>query len=132
VRAGQYPKLFLDSGNYALGRHNIPISQALAESRFWVLLVKVLFLAINLLSLGIAVLGVITSRKRIHSLIHMISFPVFLLLVQLPMWTESRYSLPIMPMVAIFFAVGWQRITQNTKFAVGSIGLRQASPVTEA
>ena len=128
VRAGQYPKLFLDSGNYALGRHNIPISQALAESRFWVLLVKVLFMAINLLSLGIAVLGVISERKRISSLVHMLSFPIFFLIVQLPMWTESRYSLPIMPMVAIFFAVGWQRITQNTKFAIGSNRRWQTSP----
>jgi 4-amino-4-deoxy-L-arabinose transferase-like glycosyltransferase len=127
VRAGQYPKLFLDSGNYALGRYNIPISQALAESRFWVLLVKVLFLAINLLSLGIAVLGVYVERKRMPSLIHLLSFPVFLLLVQLPMWTESRYSLPIMPVVAIFFAVGWQHLMRNTRFAMGNDRLKQAS-----
>jgi 4-amino-4-deoxy-L-arabinose transferase-like glycosyltransferase len=132
VRAGQYPKLFLDSGNYVLGRYNIPISQALAESRFWVLLVKVLFLAINLLTLGIAVLGVYVERKRIPSLIHLLSFPVFLLLVQLPMWTESRYSLPIMPMVAIFFAVGWQRLTRNTRFAIGRDRLRQESPANES
>jgi 4-amino-4-deoxy-L-arabinose transferase-like glycosyltransferase len=132
VRAEQYPKLFLDSGNYALGRYNIPIGQALAESRFWVLLVKVLFLVVNLLSLGIAVLGVVTSRKRIPSLIHLIAFPVFLLLVQLPMWTESRYSLPIMPVVAVFFAVGWQRITQSTRFAIGSNRLGQALPGDES
>ena len=132
VRAGQYPKLFLDSGNYALGRHNIPIGQALAESRFWVLLVKVSFLAINILSLGIAILGIISERKRIHLLIHMIAFPLFLLLVQLPMWTESRYSLPIMPMVAIFFAVGWQRITRKTRFAVGGPDSQKASPSHES
>jgi 4-amino-4-deoxy-L-arabinose transferase-like glycosyltransferase len=118
VRAEQYPKLFLDSGNYLLGRHNIPISQAFAEARLWVLLVKGLFLVGNSLVLGIAVLGFSTEWKRIHSHIHIISFPIFLLLVQLPMWTESRYSLPIMPMVAIFFAIGSWQLLQKTTGAI--------------
>ena len=113
VRAEQYPKLFVDSGNYLLGSHNIPIGQALSEGRFRVLLVKGLFFGGNLFVMGMAVLGLSTTRKRILSLIHMISFPIFLLLAQLPMWTESRYSLPIMPMVAIFFAVGLVRLTTN-------------------
>ncbi|HKS29837.1 MAG TPA: glycosyltransferase family 39 protein [Pyrinomonadaceae bacterium] len=114
VRAGQYPKLFLDSGNYLLGSHNIPISQALAELRFGVLLVKGLFLLGNLFVIVVAALGFFTERKRMASLIHLVSFPVFLLLAQLPMWTESRYSLPIMPMAAIFFAVGWRRLRNKT------------------
>jgi len=126
VRAEQYPKLFLDSGDYLLGSNNIPIRQALAESRFWVLLVKGLFLGGNLVVMGVALLGLLTERKRISSLIHIISFPIFLLLVQLPMWAESRYSLPIMPMVAIFFAVGWLRLARNTKRAISRSRARQA------
>jgi 4-amino-4-deoxy-L-arabinose transferase-like glycosyltransferase len=120
VRAEQYPKLFLDSGDYLLGSNNVPIRQALAESRFWVLLVKGLFLGGNLFVMGVAVLGLLAERTRIFSLIHIILFPIFLLLVQLPMWAESRYSLPIMPMVAIFFAVGCLRLTQNTKLVISS------------
>lgn len=116
VRAEQYPKLFLDSGNYLLGSHNIPISQALAKSRVWVLLVKGLFLTGNLFVMAIALLGVLDSRERVFTLIHLIAFPIFLLLVQLPMWAESRYSLPIMPMVAIFFAAGWMKFTRRIKF----------------
>lgn len=112
VRAQQYPKLFLDSGNYLLGSHNIPIRQALSESRFWVLLVKGLFIGGNLFVTGVALLGLLAARDRIFSLVHIISFPIFLLLVQLPMWVESRYMLPIMPMVAIFFAVGCLKLTQ--------------------
>jgi hypothetical protein len=112
IRAKQYPQLFLDSGGYFLGSHNIPIKQALAESRFSVLLIKGLFLTGNLSVLGIAVLGFITERKRFLSLIHITSFPIFLLLVQLPMWTEARYSLPITPVIAIFFAVGL-RLSQS-------------------
>ena len=118
VRAQQYPKLFLDSGNYLLGSHNVPIGQALAESRYWVLLVKGLFLGGNLFVMGVALLGLLAARGQIFSLIHMISFPIFLMLVQLPMWAESRYSLPIMPMVAIFFAVGWLRLTERPKLAL--------------
>jgi len=120
VRAEQYPKLFLDSGNYLLGPHNIPMSQALSESRFWVLLVKALFLAGNLFVMAIAVWGFVTERNNVLSLIHIVSFPIFFLLVQLPMWTESRYSLPIMPVVAIFFAVGWWRLMQRAKLAIRS------------
>jgi hypothetical protein len=120
VRAEQYPKLFLDSGNYVLGSYNIPIRQALAESRFWVLLVKGAFIVGNFIVLGIAVLGFYVERKRIPSLIHLVAFPIYLLLIHLLTWIESRYTLPIMPIVAIFFAVGWQRLMQNTRFAIGN------------
>ncbi len=129
VRTEQYPKLFLDSGDYFLGSHNIPITQAFAESRVWVLLVKGLFLAGNLFVIGMAVLGFITERKRVLSLIHIVSFPIFLLIVQIPMWTEARYSLPIMPMVAVFFAVGSWRLMQRTKLAIGSKCLKKSGAI---
>jgi 4-amino-4-deoxy-L-arabinose transferase-like glycosyltransferase len=129
VRAEQYPKLFLDSGDYLLGSHNIPVRQALAESRLWVLIVKGSFLAGNLFVIAIAALGFITEWRHIHSLIHIISLPIYLLLVQLPMWIESRYSLPIMPMVAIFFAVGWWRLMRKTKLAMSNKRLKKSSGI---
>ncbi|MDT4897102.1 MAG: hypothetical protein QOH25_2179 [Acidobacteriota bacterium] len=128
VRAGQYPKLFWDSGNYVLGSSNIPLRQALAESRFRVLLVKGSFIIGNLIVLVIAALGFYAERKRIPSLVPLIAFPIFLFFIHLLTWIESRYTLPIMPMVAIFFAVGWQRLTQNTKLWISRRRLKQTSP----
>lgn len=113
VRAQQYPKLFLDSGNYVLGSDNLPVRQALSESRYGVLLVKGAFVLGNLLAIAIAAFGLYVARKRLLTLFHLIAFPAFLLLVQLPTWTESRYSLPIMPVVAIFFAVGSLRLLRG-------------------
>jgi 4-amino-4-deoxy-L-arabinose transferase-like glycosyltransferase len=106
VRAEQYPKLFLDSGNYALGERNRPVGEALQSRDWFVLIVKAIFVLGNILLLAVCAIGVYFERKRIWQLIHLVSFPGFFLLVQLPVWTESRYSLPIMPIFAMFFAVG--------------------------
>jgi 4-amino-4-deoxy-L-arabinose transferase-like glycosyltransferase len=118
VRAIQYSKLFLDSGDYALGSHNVPVRRAVAESRFGVLLVKSAFVVGNLFVFAMALLGFYAERKRTPSIVHMIAFPIFLLFVHLLTSTESRYILPMMPMVAIFFAVGWQRHMQNSWAAI--------------
>jgi hypothetical protein len=118
VRAIQYSKLFLDSGDYALGSHNVPVRQAVAESRFGVLLVKSAFGVGNLFVFAMALLGFYAERKRTPSIVHMIAFPIFLLFVHLVTSIESRYILPMMPMVAIFSAVGWQRLMQNSLSAI--------------
>ena len=35
---------------------------------------------------------------------------LFLLVAQIPMWTEARYTIPIVPVIAIFASVGLQAL----------------------
>jgi 4-amino-4-deoxy-L-arabinose transferase-like glycosyltransferase len=106
VRAKQYPKLFVDTGDYLLGPGNVSLRAALRQRNPLVLLVKLSFVFGNLLVFALAAFGVFKERARLVSLSHLVLFPVFLLAAHLPMWVESRYALPIMPAVFIFAAVG--------------------------
>jgi 4-amino-4-deoxy-L-arabinose transferase-like glycosyltransferase len=119
VRVEQYPKLFLDSGDYVLGRYNVSIRDAVARRNYGVLLFKFLFLSGNLAALALAGWGFYLVRRRWRELLHLISFPVFLLVAQIPMWTESRYTIPIVPVIAIFASVGLQALWRTRGLARG-------------
>lgn len=67
---------------------------------------KFLFLTGNLAALFLAGWGFFTVRRDWRALVPLVSFPLFFLAVQIPMWTESRYTLPIVPILAIFASVG--------------------------
>ena len=110
VRAKQYPKLFIDTGAYVLD----PVGNAdvHAQPRFrpLVLTIKALFILGNLMVTGLAAFGIFLERARIVSLGHIALFPLYLSIIHLPIWIEPRYSLPMMPLVAIFAAVGALRL----------------------
>lgn len=110
LRAKQYPRLFIDSGDYWLGSSNTTFGAALRERRPLVILTKLAFVLGNLLVFALAAFGLYKERARFVQLSHLILFPLFLLLAQLPMWIEARYSLPVMPAVVIFAAVGALRL----------------------
>lgn len=99
VRAKQYPRLFMDHGEY-LYSSSWPIAR----------LIKVLFLFGNLCLLLLAVYALYVLKQRAMTLPHITLFPVYLALVHLPMWVESRYSLPAMPMMTILASVGIEHI----------------------
>ena len=113
VRSKQYPKLFLDTGDYLLGRYNVPIRDAFARRELGVLAVKTLFLTGDVAGIVFAIWGFILVRSRWRELTHLWLFPIFLLIMQIPMWAEARYTIPIMPIVAIFASVAlvefWKR-----------------------
>jgi 4-amino-4-deoxy-L-arabinose transferase-like glycosyltransferase len=88
LRLYQYPRLFMDSGQYVV------------EGVF----IKMAFLAGNFLLVVLAFMGAWTERRRFTELWPLLSFPIFLILFQAVVWCEGRYSLPIMPMFAIFAA----------------------------
>ncbi|HKO60316.1 MAG TPA: glycosyltransferase family 39 protein [Pyrinomonadaceae bacterium] len=106
VRAKQYPKLFIDSGPYIFYPHNTPIEASTRLPQFLVAAIRLTFLSLNLLVLGLAVCGVFVMRAQFVSLSHITLFPIFLAAVHLPMWIEPRYSLPMVPLVAVLAAVG--------------------------
>ncbi|HEX8135986.1 MAG TPA: glycosyltransferase family 39 protein [Pyrinomonadaceae bacterium] len=115
VRAKQYPKFFLDTGPYVLDPDNNPAAAPPRTSRLLSLLVKVVFVAGNLFVFALAALGLLLERGRFVSLAHITLFPLYLSAIHLPMWIEPRYSLPMMPMVAIFAAVALLRLARVAK-----------------
>jgi 4-amino-4-deoxy-L-arabinose transferase-like glycosyltransferase len=106
VRLKQYPRLFLDSGDYLLGSSNITFKEALEKGRALVVITKISFMLGNVAIFVLALYGIFLERRHFVSLSHIILFPVFLFLVHLPMWVESRYSLTVMPLVLILAARG--------------------------
>lgn len=111
VRAQQYPRLFMDD------------SVVYQDEPTLLLLKGILFHVCNLVIITLAVIGAFTERARFASLGHVIFFPAFILIVHLPLWIEPRYSLPMMPMVAILAAVGTMYLFSRLRaFAHGAVG----------
>lgn len=104
ARLKQYPRLFLDSGDYLLGSSNITFDEAVQKRDALVVIIKVSFMLGNIAIFVLAIYGIFLEKERFVSLGHIILFPVFFSLIHLPMWIESRYSLPIMPLVLILAA----------------------------
>jgi len=106
TRLRQYPRLFVHSGDYLLGSSNITFGEAFHERNVLVVLFKVTFILGNIAIFLLAIYGIVLERRRFVLLSHIILFPIFLCLIHLPMWIESRYSLPMMPLVLILAARG--------------------------
>ncbi|HYE66318.1 MAG TPA: glycosyltransferase family 39 protein [Pyrinomonadaceae bacterium] len=117
VRAKQYPKLFIDNGDYLLGARNLPLREAIREPRPLVILTKTAFISGNLIVFALAAFGLFVERARFVSLGHIVLFPIFLSLVHLPMWIEPRYLVPAMPFVAILGARGAVRLVEIIRSA---------------
>lgn len=115
VRVKQYPKFFLDTGPYVLEPDNNLGADAPRPSRLLSLLVKVVFVAGNLLLFALFALGLLSERGRFVSLAHITLFPLYLSAIHLPMWIEPRYSLPMMPMVSILAAVALLRLAREVR-----------------
>ncbi|MDQ3635070.1 MAG: glycosyltransferase family 39 protein [Acidobacteriota bacterium] len=110
VRFEQYPRLFLDSGDYLLGEYNVAVGEALKDGNFLLVVFKITFILANLLFYSLAVIGFIFAGKKIVLLPHIFLFPIFLALLHIPMWIETRYFLPAVPLVCIISAFGIQQI----------------------
>lgn len=110
ARTQQYPRLFIDSGSYLFGDEGVPFSVAVHEGRWGQVLVRTGFILGNLLVFLLALIGVVAQRSRFAQLSHLTLFPLFLVVVSLPLWIEPRYGLPMMPLIAILSASGTARI----------------------
>lgn len=109
ARAKQYPKLFIDNGDYLLGSSNLALREAYSAGRWSVILVKLSFIGTNLLVMLLALFGIWTLIPRVSEYAHIILFPVYGVMIHLPAWIEPRYFLPMMPMIFILAAVGLQK-----------------------
>src|SRR6185295_17362052 len=75
ARLKQYPRLFLDRGDYVLGSSNITFDEALQERRALVLIIKLSFMLGNVAIFLLAIYGIFLERRRLVSLSHIILFP---------------------------------------------------------
>jgi 4-amino-4-deoxy-L-arabinose transferase-like glycosyltransferase len=106
VRATQYPRLFIDSGDYLLGQRNVKILDAWRRKDWLVILVKVMFVLGSVTMPVLAVIGTLVERKRLAQVDHIWLIPLFLAVAHLPAWVEARYFLPAAPMMTILAANG--------------------------
>jgi hypothetical protein len=86
VRAKQYPKLYLDDEYYFLGRWEKPVMWGIWSG--------------NIAVLVLALVGWWRMRPGPHVWL----YPAFTAVSQLPMWTEARYSSPMIPFLLILAA----------------------------
>lgn len=108
----QYPRLFIDDGSYVLDFHHVHFGDVFRNPRPFVMLLvanKFVFVVGNILLFVFAAYGLIVERARFVELSHLTLFPIVLLLNYLPLWIETRHSLPLVPSVSIFAAVGLLR-----------------------
>jgi 4-amino-4-deoxy-L-arabinose transferase-like glycosyltransferase len=109
ARAEQYPRLFIDSGSYLFGDGRTSFMTAIHQRAVGQVVVRVAFIAGNVLIFVFALFGVVAERARFVSFDHLTLFPIFLCVISLPLWIEPRYGLPMMPLIAILAAVGISR-----------------------
>lgn len=108
----QYPRLLIDDGGYVLDFRNVHFGDVFRNPRPFVMLLvanKFVFVVGNILLFVFAAFGFIVERARFVELSHLTLFPIALLLNYLPLWIETRHSLPLVPSIAIFAAVGLLR-----------------------
>ncbi len=102
LRTKQYPRLFTDSATYLYRFLPIPPQ-----------VIKNTFLFGNFLFLVLSIAGVFMARGQWPRVYHLGLFPVFLTVVQFPVLTDGRYSLPMVPMMVIFAAFAASGILQR-------------------
>jgi 4-amino-4-deoxy-L-arabinose transferase-like glycosyltransferase len=110
IRAKQYPKLFIDTGAYVLDPAGDAHNSTPATPRSLVLSIKAVFILGNLAVMCLAAFAIFSERARFASLTHIMLFPLYLSVIHLALWIEPRYSLPMMPLVAILAALGALRL----------------------
>ncbi|MDE3156913.1 MAG: glycosyltransferase family 39 protein [Acidobacteriota bacterium] len=124
ARLSQYPRLFIDTGEYMLTGPHEPSASASGARRLESILLTVAFVAGNLAFLGLAVWGSLRARPLADTL-HIWSFPAFLVLAQLPMYAEARYTLPLVPLLAVFAGAAIVSLWTGTGTETGAAaGLR--------
>ncbi len=99
ARSKQYPIFFADLGQYFF-----------SGPGKWKTTVVTVFLAGNLIMLLLSAYGLYLGKDNFVVHLPISLWPIYMTLVHLPMWVEPRYSLPMMPMLAIFASIGISKL----------------------
>jgi len=115
VRSKQYPRLFIDSGDYLLGARNMSFGQAITELNLLVIFVKLFFLIFSFATLLFFLIGIWIAGKDFLNLPYIFLFPYFMMLIHLPMWIDFRYNLASAPFIYIISTIGLIGLFQKAK-----------------
>jgi 4-amino-4-deoxy-L-arabinose transferase-like glycosyltransferase len=133
-RLRDYSHLWVPSGDYLLGTHNLSFSEAAAQGRLGLVTVKILLLLLTgLFPLSLALLGLWVCRQRLDQLLPLWAFPLYVTLTRIPFDIQPRLSLPAQPLMLTIAAAGtawlWARLRRPTEYSrpvkairCGSIG----------
>jgi hypothetical protein len=116
VRAKQYTRLYIDSAPYILGQNNIRFEEALRDGYWLFIAYKLLITSRIFILVALFWIGIFLARTRIEELSNVILFPIFLMLIHIPLWSENRYLLPMIPFVCIMAASTLDRFLTKTGF----------------
>ncbi len=113
-----YSHLWIPSGDFLLGEHNVSFGRALATKRFGLMTIKVLLLlAIGIVPFLLAVFGLVLNRSHLGRLWPVWVFPFYVALSRLPFDLEPRHSLPARPYLMLFAALAivefWTRLQRH-------------------
>jgi 4-amino-4-deoxy-L-arabinose transferase-like glycosyltransferase len=101
-----YSHLWIPSGDFLLGEHNVSFGRALATKRFGLMAVKALILlVIGIAPFLLAVSGLVLNRSHLRRLWPVWVFPFYVALSRLPFDLEPRHSLPARPYLMMFAAL---------------------------
>ncbi len=116
ARATQYPRLFIDTGEYLLGGDDqITYQQAWKTGHARVVVTKTAVALGNLVVVVLALCGLFAARRQLLALTPVWLFPAFLVVAHIPMWIEPRFGLPMMPMTFVLAAAGALAIVGQTR-----------------
>ncbi len=101
-----YSHLWIPSGDFLLGDHNVSFGRALAAKRFGLMTIKALILlAIGIAPFLLAVSGLVFNRSHLRRLWPLWVYPFYVALSRLPFDLEPRHSLPARPFIMMFAAL---------------------------
>jgi hypothetical protein len=101
-----YSHLWIPSGDFLLGEHNVSFGHALATRQFGLIAIKVLLLlAIGIVPFLLAVFGLVLNRSHLGRLWPLWVFPFYVALSRVPFDLEPRHSLPARPYLMLFAAL---------------------------
>jgi 4-amino-4-deoxy-L-arabinose transferase-like glycosyltransferase len=94
LRVKQYPRLFADTGTY-LFKH-VPIQLSI---------LKLTTLILGIIFFAFSFLGAFLVRRKLAAYYSSAAFPIYMLIMQFPVFGEVRFLAPILPLLAIFAAI---------------------------
>ena len=117
-RIRNYPHLWISGGDYLLGSSNRSFSQARAEGKYGLILIKLVLLGVlGILPLVLAVIGLIINRGRLIEMLPLWSLGLYIGLFRIPFDYAPRNTLPVHPYLLMFAACAalyfWDRFRKR-------------------
>jgi 4-amino-4-deoxy-L-arabinose transferase-like glycosyltransferase len=128
-RGRKYPRLWIQPAMYAgyfhppFSVHNLSLGDMISGRHYGAALMRVATIIIFVFVPAVLVLAgivVLWPQRRRHAMIYLLFF--WVALVQAPFYIEHRYTVVMHPLLAVFCAAAWQRLTRINRPRVAAPG----------